>query len=152
MVELIVVLMIVGSLVAFAVLRFTGRQGQSLVLQTDQFRRDLSHAQMLAIGRSQRLKVSALGASYAVEACDSATCSNPSSMTNPSTGTAFVVSLRDGVTISSAAPLFLDSLGRPSSGSGVVATAPAATFRLTLSGRSTTVAVAPLTGFAQASY
>lgn len=150
--ELTIVTAVVGLLASIAVVRFQPPSGQSLTLQTDQLRRDLSNVQMLAISRSLRLRLSANGSSYTVQACESAACTAPTTLTNPATGSAFVVPMQHGVQISSASALIVDSLGRPASASGVITTHPAARFELSVAGRSTRVDVAPLTGRARATY
>ena len=150
--ELIVVTAVVGVLASFAAVRFQQPSGQSLTLQADQLRRDLSHVQMLAITRSLRLKLSANGSSYTVQACESAACTAPTALTNPATGSAFVIPMQNGVQISSASALVIDSLGRPASATDVITTDPAARFQLSISGRSAQVDVAPLTGRARVTY
>jgi type II secretory pathway pseudopilin PulG len=147
--ELTVVTAVVGVLASVAAVRFQPPSGQSLTLQTDQLRRDLSNVQMLAISRSLRLTLSAHGDHYAVQTCESAACIAPTSLTNPATGSAFVVPMQHGVQISSASALIVDSLGRPASGSEVIQTDPAVRFELSVAGRSTRVDVAPLTGRAR---
>jgi type II secretory pathway pseudopilin PulG len=150
--ELTVVAAVVGVLASVAAVGFQQPSGQYLTLETDQLRRNLSHVQMLAISRSQRMKLSANGDHYAVQACESSACTAPVTLTDPATGRPFTVALQNGARITSAAPLYLDTLGRPASATGVVTSDPAVRFQLTLDGRTTQVDVAPLTGGLRATY
>lgn len=152
LVELQVVILLIGILGGFAVARFSGRLDQSLALQADQLRRDLTHAQILAISRSERLRFSTLSNQYRVERCSDAACSVITPLINPVTGREFVVQLQDGAIFPSTPSILLDNLGRPSSGSGLIGSAPAVTFQLSLNNKTKSVTVAPLTGFAQVQY
>jgi len=144
--ELTVVTAVVGVLASIAAVRLQPPSGQFLALQTEQLRRDLSNVQMLAVSRSQRLTLSAHGDHYKVQTCESTACIAPTSLTNPATGSAFVIPMQHGVQISSVSALIVDSLGRPASASDVITTHPAARFELSVAGRSAWVDVAPLTG------
>lgn len=74
-------------------------------------------------------------------------------LVDPATGLNFSVALTDGVTLSPANDtLDFDSLGRPQSGGSLIATIPARSYTLIGSGRSVSVTVLPITGFAQTIY
>lgn len=157
LVELVITIILIGILSAVAVTRITAQAQHSVTVQADLLRRNLSHLQLLAISRAARLRltVPANGASYTVTylACPTNACTVGSIVTDPATGQSFSVPLTDGATLSPASStLDFDSLGRPTSNTGLLTGVPARTYTLSGNGRSVTVSVAPITGFAQTTY
>jgi prepilin-type N-terminal cleavage/methylation domain-containing protein len=157
LVELVTVLVLVSVVSATVVLNI-GAQGQhSVTVQADQFRRDLSHIQLLALSRGTRLKLTVAAGSYSVCTAATSTCNAASAITDPATGAAFDVALTDGVqfTAGHGSSYFFDSLGRPASAAtGATLVTTTTTFSLNGVGRATAVdiTVLPVTGFARTNY
>ena len=152
LIELVITLVMMGILSAVVVTDISARAQHSVTTQADQFRRNLSHLQMLAISRGARLRltVAAGGAGYSVATCATSACTTRSALVDPETGANFSVVL-DGVTLSPAGNILdFDSLGRPQSGGSLITATRS--YTLTGSGRSVSVTVLPVTGFAQTSY
>ena len=152
LIELVITLVMMGILSAVVVTDISARAQHSVTTQADQFRRNLSHLQMLAISRGARLRltVAAGGAGYSVATCATSACTTSSALVDPETGANFSVVL-DGVTLSPAGNILdFDSLGRPQSGGSLITATRS--YTLTGSGRSVSVTVLPVTGFAQTSY
>lgn len=155
LIEFVIVIIVIGILSAVVITNISAKAQHSVTAQADQFRRNLSHIQLLALSQGARLKltVAADGASYTVSTCATSTCSSSSMLVDPATGLNFSVALTDGVTLSPANDtLDFDSLGRPQSGGSLIATIPARSYTLIGSGRSVSVTVLPITGFAQTIY
>jgi type II secretory pathway pseudopilin PulG len=146
------VILLIGILSVTVAIKLTARNQHSVTIQADEFRRNLSHIQLLAISKDQRLRLSVNSGGYTVATCTTSACSATNPLTDPATGQNFSVSLIDGVTFSSASTLDFDSLGRPQTGGNLIAANPARSYTLGSSGRSVTVTVLPITGFAQTSY
>jgi MSHA pilin protein MshC len=151
MVELVIVMLIIGILSTVVALQFGAQGKHSVTVQADQFRRDLSHLQLIAISQSKRLKLSTASGGYTVAVCTSSACGATTALTDPATGAAFSVTLSDGVALapvgSTLANLDFDSLGRPQSGGSLVTVTQ--TYRFSVTGRLVDVSVLPITGFAQ---
>jgi hypothetical protein len=131
----------------------SARAQHSVTTQADQFRRNLSHLQLLAISRGARLRltVAAGGGGYSVATCATSACTTRSALVDPATGLNFSVTLTDGVTLSPAGNILdFDSMGRPQSGGSLITATRS--YTLTGSGRSVSVTVLPVTGFARTSY
>ncbi len=150
--EFVIIILMIGILSATVSLKLSAPGQHSVTTQADVFRRDLSHIQLLAISTDQRLRLSVNTGGYTVATCTTSACSATNPLNDPATGQNFSVTLTDGVTFSSASTLDFDSLGRPQTGGSLIATNPARSFTLGSSGRSVTVTVLPITGFAQTSY
>ena len=152
LIELVITMVMMGILSAVVVTDISARAQHSVTTQADQFRRNLSHLQLLAISRGARLRltVAAGGAGYSVATCATSACTTRSALVDPETGANFSVVL-DGVTLSPAGNILdFDSLGRPQSGGSLITATRS--YTLTGSGRSVSVTVLPVTGFAQTSY
>lgn len=152
LIELVITLVMMGILSAVVVTDISARAQHSVTTQADQFRRNLSHLQLLAISRGARLRltVAAGGGGYSVATCATSACTTRSALVDPETGANFSVVL-DGVTLSPAGNILdFDSLGRPQSGGSLITATRS--YTLTGSGRSVSVTVLPVTGFAQTSY
>lgn len=155
LIEFIAVTLMIGILSAAVMTSMQAGFRQSVTTQADQFRRNLSHIQLLAISRGSRLRltVNAAGTNYTVVSCDTSACSTTSAVTDPATGRNFSMNLSDGVTLSPTSnTLDFDSLGRPQAGGSLITTVPARTYTLSGNGRSVQVTLLPITGFAQTTY
>lgn len=149
LIELLITIFLIGILGGFAAVRYAGRFDQSLAMQADRLRRNLAHAQILAISQSKRLKFTAATTQYKVEECSNVACTTTTALTDPVKGTAFVVTLDNGAVMNNTGSFLIDNLGRPANSSGLISTSPAFTFQLGLNGRTRSVTLMPLTGFAQ---
>lgn len=160
LVEMIAVMLIVGVLAAAVVVRIGATNDRAAINQADQFRRNLSHIQMLALGWgvTLRLATAADGKSYFVTCrsyvsgtpCPTATSVGTIPI-DPVTGEDFSVTLTDGVLISPAGnSIDFDSLGRPVSAGSLIATNPARSYTLSGGGTNATILLRPITGFAEA--
>lgn len=165
LVELVIVIVVLGILSAVVITNIGAKTQHSVTTQADQFRRNLSHLQLLAISQGARLKLVVTPAtlptpdSYSVCLADVVTCDSSTALPDdPVSGGRFSVNLTDGVKFTDpavATPYYFDSLGRPvqdATGSALVS--GTTTFKLNGVGRATpvTVTVLPITGFAQTNY
>jgi prepilin-type N-terminal cleavage/methylation domain-containing protein len=153
LIELVITMVMMGILSAVVVTDISARAQHSVTTQADQFRRNLSHLQLLAISRGARLRltVAAGGGGYSVATCATSACTTRSALVDPATGLNFSVTLTDGVTLSPAGNILdFDSMGRPQSGGSLITATRS--YTLTGSGRSVSVTVLPVTGFARTSY
>lgn len=142
--ELVVVIIVI-SIVAAVSLASWRPANTSINYQADELARNLRHAQTLAMTWRQPLQVSASGGSYSVVYVAGG------SVTNPSTGQAFTVNLKDGVVFSQDATVDFDTLGRPKT--GVSFNTSQVEFILSTSTGNTAKAILkPLTGFVEVSY
>lgn len=142
LIELVVVLAILGSLAAIALPRWAPAD-TTVAAQADRLARDLRHAQAMAMSQARTLILDIQGTSnYRVIDSTSMT------VTDPATQQPFTVGLDNNVTVSGTDTGF-DSLGRPVSGGGLLASARV----FTVSGNSTTatVTVSAVTGFVSVS-
>lgn len=150
LVEFIVTIIVIGILSAVVLTNLNTVAQHSVITQADEFRRNLSHIQLMAISQGQRLRLSvnAGGTSYSVVSCNTSACTATSAVTDPATGqNPFSVTLTDGVTIApTSSTLDFDSLGRPQSGGSLITGTK--TYTLSGSGQSAFVGVLPITGFA----
>jgi len=138
--ELVAVLVLLGLLASQATLHYS-RGGSTLQAQAEQVAADLLHAQGLAMQLASRVRFEATGAGYQV--VDEA---SNTPLNDPATGQAFIVALENGVSLGGG-PVRFDSLGRPSSGTGLL-NGPV-DFLLQADGRTRTVRVTPLSGLAE---
>lgn len=139
--ELIIVLVVVGLLSAYAMMRNSSSSVFSLLSQAQTLASDIKHVQTMATVWGKSLSISATGGlngTYSVSCTTvgAAPC-NTNPVINPATGTAFTISLQKGVSLSGPASLVINSLGQPASGAQYV---------LSTEGASMTVDVAALTG------
>ena len=155
-VELVITMVVVGILSAVVVANLDASAKHSVTTQADEFRRALSHLQLLAMNQGSRLKLSVTSSAYSVCAATTTPCNAAGAITDAATGSAFSTTLVDGASfISGTGDYYFDSLGRPvttATGSSLVSTT--STFALNGVGRATavTVTVLPITGFAQTAY
>ncbi len=142
LIELIIVLVVLGIISVYAVMKSEPSATLTLPSQARDMASDILHAQTLAStqGVSLRLAIcSGANGTYTVSNTSSAaTACNQSAVTDPATGSPFSVSLKQGVVLGgSPTTLDISSLGQPS---------VAASYTLTSNGATETVAVAALTG------
>lgn len=161
LVELIIVIVVLGILAATAMISIGAKAQHGVTTQADQFRRNLSHLQLLAISQGGRLMLKVETTGYSVCNAGTANCdlaNSGNAIDDPATGAKFSVALAEGVRFTSipgTGSYYFDTLGRPvqdAAGSALVA--GATSFNLNGVSRPTavTVTVLPLTGFAQTNY
>lgn len=157
LVELIIVMIIMSLLAASAVVAVSSKNQYAVNTQADQLRRNLSHIQLLATAWGVSLRLTVTSTSYMVT-CRSTQAGTPcttlgATPIDPATGSSFSVTLTDGVTLSwtNGSTVDFDSMGRPISGTALIISNPVRTYTLTGNGRSVTVTLRPLTGFAETS-
>lgn len=139
--ELIIVLVVVGVLSAYAMMRNSSSSVFSLLSQAQSMASDIRHAQTLATTWGKRLRIDTAGGANGVYTVSCVTpgaapC-NTSPVINPATGTEFRVALQKGIVLSGPAQLEIDSLGQPTA---------ASTYVLTTGDDSLNLNVAALTG------
>ncbi|MDH3870689.1 MAG: prepilin-type N-terminal cleavage/methylation domain-containing protein [Gammaproteobacteria bacterium] len=138
LIELLLVLVILGTLSAYALPRWEPTN-TTLAAQADRLARDLRHTQALAMnqGRSLRFDIQP-PSDYRV------TDSSGTTVTDPADQQAFQVTLDNNVTLAGSDTEF-DSLGRPVSAGTLLATARS--FILNGNAATATVTLSPVTGF-----
>jgi MSHA pilin protein MshC len=140
--ELIIVLVVVGVLSAYAMMRNSSSSTFSLLSQAQTLAGDIKHVQSMATVWGKSLTITATGGAngtYTVS-CTTAVAApcNTNPVINPATGTAFTISLEKGVVLTpSQGTLVINSLGKPAS---------AAQYVLSSGSVNVTVDVAALTG------
>ena len=117
LIELVMVIVLLGILASYALVRAPNQQGLVLSAQSDLFIQHLRHTQALAMqwGRALRVSVNATGYSVScVVATPSQAPCDQATVIDPATGIAFDISLEAGLSLSVAgSTLDFDSLGRP---------------------------------------
>lgn len=139
--ELVIVIVVVGVLSAYAMMRNSSSSVFSLLSQAQTLASDIKHVQSMATVWGKSLSISVVGGAngtYSVSCttAGAAPC-NTNPVINPATGTAFTISLQKGVELSGPGTLVINSLGQPTA---------AAQYVLTTDGNSISVDVAALTG------
>ena len=142
LVELVIVIVIVGVLSAYAVMRNSSPATYALLSQAQTMASDIRHVQSLATTWGKSLRITAVvgaNGTYSVScvASGAAPC-NASPVINPATGAAFSVALQQGAVLSGPATLDISSLGQPSA---------SAIYSVNTGGPNMEVRVAALTGF-----
>jgi prepilin-type N-terminal cleavage/methylation domain-containing protein len=161
MIEAIMVLVIVGILSVAMLTRTDSITARNVSDQTDLLRRNLTHIQSLALTYGIALRLTVSTAGYTVSCLTTVTPCVTAGVTliDPTTAQAFTVTLPSGLAMTSqdasnvtATTVDFDSIGRPSTGSALIATNPARTFAITGAARTSSVILRPVTGFAEVSY
>lgn len=165
LIELVITILVVGILSAVLLINVGAKAQHSVTTQADEFRRALSHLQLLAISQGIRLKLRVAPANYSVCLAATTTCDAAGAINDPATGAAFSIVLTDGAQFTqcgtappcAGADFYFDSLGRPvaaATGSTLVTDPTLLSFKLNNVGRTAdvTVTVLPITGFAQTVY
>ena len=142
LVELVIVLVVVGIISAYALTRNSSASVYTLVSQAQTMASDIRHAQMLASswGKSLRMtSVAGTDGTYSFSCVTSgAFPCNSSPVLNPATGQAFAVSLQRNVVLAGTSSMDIDTQGRPN---------VAASYVLSSGVNTATVTVAAITGF-----
>jgi len=137
--ELVIVMVILGTLAAFAVPHLAPADN-TVAAQADRLARDLRHVQALALNQGRTLEFDVQSAtSYRVVLGGSG-----STITDPATQQPYQVTLDNNVTLSGSDTAF-DSLGRPVTAGTLLSVARV--FTLNGSTRTATVTLSPVTGF-----
>jgi MSHA pilin protein MshC len=151
LVELVFVIILSGILAAYAVTQWPGDNELILPAQANSLVSDLRHSQALAMQWSQPLRFSVTTGSYTVS-CVTASANAPcdsSPVIDPATGSAFSVTLPNGISLGTDASTDFDSLGRPVSGSTLLSNNPARSYTLSAGTSSVAITVQPITGFVE---
>lgn len=145
MIELIMVLIVLGVLVAVTASRWNATDATA-GYQADLLARNIRHMQILAMSWGQPLRLTVASPTYSVSCVTASTTApcNASPVIDPAAGNAFSETLANNVTLAGVA-IDIDSLGRPVSG-GALLTANRV-YTLTAGAQTWSVTVAPLTGF-----
>jgi prepilin-type N-terminal cleavage/methylation domain-containing protein len=153
--ELIIYMLIVGVLAAFAVLVYRPTDTK-IRYQAERLRTDLRHMQMLAAAWGVTLRLTSASGGYSVACVGSSTgpCASSvaapcaaASIMDPASGGSFCVPMESGISLSPTATFDVDALGRPRTSAGALLTADTL-FTMTASGSPTyTVTARPVTGF-----
>jgi len=142
-IELLIVLVVLGVLSAYAVTKSVTSGELTLPSQAQQMASDIRHMQLLASSWGQSLRLTVGPDSYTVSCTSAVAAPCPVStnlaITDPATGRSFVVTLQKGVVFGSptTAVLNINSMGQPLLGASYTLDA----------GKLSTVNVASLTGF-----
>ena len=150
LIELVIVMVIVSLLAISVSMGLNSSTQHRVNLRADEFRRAVSHAQLLAISQGKRLRMNITTGGYTVVECTNTACSTVTeTITDPATGEPFSANLAADNITATAATIDFDSLGRPQSGGSLRTDSLPITF--TGAGHSATVTILPITGFAQTS-
>ena len=149
LIELVIVIVIISILTVTVMMSFRSNTQHNVNLRADEFRRAVSHTQLLAISQGKRLRMNITTGGYTVVECTNTACSTVSgTITDPATGEPFEADLtKDNIT-ATAATIDFDSLGRPQSAGAPLTSKTEVT--LTGGGHSVKVEILPVTGFAKA--
>lgn len=146
LIELVMVIVLLGTLAALASMRTPG-DGINVVAQAEQLASDIRYTQSLAMSRGQRYRINFTATSYQI------TDMSGGPQMHPGTGTTAAVLLTPAVLSGYNPPLtndyvVFDSLGVPYT-APTTALAAVATLTLTDSGETATLRVVPQTGRVQ---
>jgi prepilin-type N-terminal cleavage/methylation domain-containing protein len=145
MIELIVVMVVLGVLVAVTAMRWNTTDATA-PYQADLLARNIRHMQMLAMSWGQPLQFTVASPTYSVS-CVTASATPPCNaipVIDPASGKAFSETLVNNVTLAGAA-IDIDSLGRPVSGGALLTVNRV--YTLTAGAQTWSVTVSPITGF-----
>lgn len=143
LVELVVVVVVIGILAATVTISFNASKQHGVTVQADEFRRNLSRIQLLAISQGKRLQLSVATGGYTVYECPDAACGG--TLSTVVMGPVPLVNAEFTV----GSTLDFDTLGRPQSGGSLITTGPAPSYTLRGSGNCVDVTVLLITGFAR---
>lgn len=138
--ELVMVLVVVGIIAAYAVPRATAPAAFTAYYQADTLVRDIRHAQQLALAWNKSLTLTTTAGGYFV-ACTTPAATPPcnaSPVNDPSRGGTFSVTATSGVTIQNPVTINFDAWGRPTA---------AAAIDVTGAGQTATVNINAVGGF-----
>ena len=150
LVELVIVIVVVGILSAYAVVRSSSPAEVTLPSQAQTLASDIRHAQALAYTSGKPVRFTLTGGSCITSYCYGA-CASASPGSCGTSCADFQVSLQKGVTLtvspSTSTPLYFNSLGQPLAPTTCTPLSGTTTYTLTSAPSTKTVSVAPLTGF-----
>lgn len=150
LIELVIVLVIFAILSATVMMSLNSSNQHRVNLRADEFRRDVSRAQLLAISQGIRLRLSTTPTGYTgytVGSCANADCTGTiTQITDAVTGEAFSADLTGQNIALTPTSIDFDSLGRPQSAGSLRTTDADVIF--SGAGHSVTVRILPITGFA----
>ena len=145
LVELVIVIVVLGIVSAYAIMKNGSAGVYSLLSQAQTVAGDVRHVQALATTWGKRLRITTVtpetgpGGTYSVSCvsagafpCDS------SPVINPATGAAFAITVQQGARLVGPPALEITSLGRP---------AAAATYTVSSGSASLNIGVAAITGY-----
>lgn len=152
LIELVMVLMLVGILSTYAVVRIPAQNELVLHSQTALLLTHLRHAQSLSLSWGQPLRFTLSSSGYSVS-CVNFPIASPCDVNpvlDPVTGSAFTVNVEPGISLSlipvGTTTIEFDSLGRPVASGSLISTISQIT--LTSDGVSRVISVYPVTGYA----
>jgi MSHA pilin protein MshC len=157
LIEFVITTIVIGILSAVVMIGVSARTGHRANVQADEFRRNLSRLQLLAISQGTRLKLTVTSSNYSVYCLANipGICTIGSLIKDPVTQELFSVNLTDGINFSAGlGSYYFDSLGRPvAAATGASLVTGTSTFSLNDAAGKVTVNVTltPITGFAQRS-
>lgn len=140
LIELVVVLVLLGILAAYVAPKFDSSESTTGA-QAELLAQNIRHAQAIAVAQHKTLTVEVGSGSYSVK-------EGAAVINDPRSGAGFSVALEESVN-SSTGSVDFDYMGRPLSGGSFI-TSPT-TFTLAGGSVSSTVSVAPVTGFVSVS-
>ena len=148
-------IVVIAAVLIYMSVRFLAPLEAQAFQQAERLRNDVRHIQVLALTWNQPLRLTVASATRyevcclnaAMTACTTgaAPCgANP--VVDPATGRSFRVDLESGLTVSGAASVEFDKLGRPCNGAAL--RTASASFDIAGGPSSRSVVIAPITGFA----
>ena len=149
LIESVIVVVVLAIMSTTVMISLNAGRQHAVVVQADELRRAISHAQLIAISQGVRLRLTTTSTSYTVSTCSNTACSTTSALIDPATGSTFTTSFASENVTLSGGPLDFDSMGRPQSSGSLLSSTT--TFSFAGGGNTVTVSVLPLTGFAIAS-
>jgi|SRR5450830_3278 len=167
LIETIVVLVVIAILGRVVLVKLTATDQRNVVEQADILRRNITHLQSIALtyGVALRMNVGSTNYSITCRSVGIPCVSIGANATDPLSGQPFSVTLPSTVGLAASNPsgalttIDFDSAGRPTNGTFLLATNPAATFTLKNTSavpaaeqRTALVMLRPVTGFAEVSY
>ena len=153
LIDLIIVVVIVSILASYAIWKINQAGDDTLWYQAQRLARDIRHVQVLSSTWGRQLQITptaGVNGSYSVSCVVSggSPCNGTSTLVDPTTGSAFTVSLSKGVSlaVSGTSPTKFDNQGRPLNSAGSINNATT-TYTVSFNGSSVAIAIAPVTGY-----
>lgn len=152
LVELVVIMIIIGIIAAFALPRFADKRTFDTRGYADQVAATLRHAQKVAIAQRLRVQVAVTASDLTItyctasgDSCSAATTGCAGAIANPAGAASYSVAAPSGISLSPTLTFRFDCLGRPMS-SDTVALGAVTTVTVTGDG-STAIQIEPETGY-----
>lgn len=138
LIEMVIVMLVITIMSAYAFAKNGSPSVYSIKSQADTLAADIRHIQSLSMNWGRSLRITRSSTGYTVSCVTSGTSPcNSSTVTNPTTGSSYAVTLANSMTISGPSTLDIDNFGQPSTAASYTINAGTTTF---------TVAVAAITG------